>query len=155
VGFNKWVTFKLNRKSKPHLASNAWSNPDRRRIFPAEKPMRKLRPETRFAESAGRPEEERLAIVDGIKARADTFAELSAVCPGCGRAIWEAKAGTLVYRGCGCMTFCYPPGHWLYEFNADKWAAAVALHCQSSSARTAPGIVFRAKLGINLDHCLR
>jgi hypothetical protein len=32
------------------------------------------------------------------------------------------------------MTFCYPPGHWLYEFNADNWAAAVALHGQSQSA---------------------
>jgi hypothetical protein len=33
------------------------------------------------------------------------------------------------------MTFCYPPGHWLYEFNADNWAAAVALHSQSHPHR--------------------
>ena len=80
-------------------------------------------------------ENDRQAIVADIKRRADTFAELGAVCPECGRRIWEAQAGTLVYRGCGCMAFCYPPGHWLYEFNPDRWAAAVALHRQSHSHR--------------------
>jgi hypothetical protein len=79
-------------------------------------------------------ETERLAIVDSIKARADTFAELGAFCPECGHRIWQATAGALVYRGCRCMTFCYPPGHWLYDFKPDNWAAAVALHCQSHPA---------------------
>jgi hypothetical protein len=80
-------------------------------------------------------EKERLAIVDDIRTRADSFAELGAVCPECGHRIWEAQAGTLVYRGCHCMTFCFPPGHWLYDFNADNWAAAVALHSQSHPHR--------------------
>jgi len=96
--------------------------------------MSKSRPESRGA-AFGRPEEERLAIVASIKSRADSFAELGAVCPECGRQIWEAQAGTLIYRGCGCMTFCYPPGHWLYDFNADNWAAAVALHYRSRPHR--------------------
>lgn len=77
-------------------------------------------------------EKERQAIVADIKRRADSFAELAAICPGCGHRIWQAPAGTLVYRGCGCMTYCYPPGHPLYEFNPDRWAAAVALHRQSN-----------------------
>jgi hypothetical protein len=80
-------------------------------------------------------EKERQAGVDDIRRRADTFAELAAFCPECGHRIWEAQAGTLVYRGCHCMTFCYPPGHWLYAFHPDRWAAAVALHCQSHSHR--------------------
>ena len=91
--------------------------------------MGKPRPEGRG--ESGRREEERQAIVDDIRTRADTFAELGAFCPECGHRIWQARAGTLVYRGCHCMTFCFPPGHWLYEFNADNWAAAVALHRQS------------------------
>jgi hypothetical protein len=92
--------------------------------------MSKSRPESRGAET-GRPEKERQAIVDDIKRRADSFTELAAVCPGCGYYIWQAHAGSLIYRGCGCATYCYPPGHWLYDFNADNWAVAVALHRQS------------------------
>jgi hypothetical protein len=83
----------------------------------------------------GRPEEERQAIVDDIRRRADSFTELGAACPGCGHQIWQAHAAALVYRGCHCMTFCFPPGHPLYEFNPDRWAAAVALHCQSHPHR--------------------
>jgi hypothetical protein len=67
-----------------------------------------------------------LAIVDEIRLRADSFTELAAICPGCGHRIWQAQAGALVYRGCHCMTYCFPPGHPLYEFNPDSWAAAVA-----------------------------
>ena len=107
--------------------------------------MRKSRAASRGAESVRR-EKERLEIVADIKSRADSFSELGAVCPGCGHRVWQAHAGTLVYRGCHCMTFCFPPGHPLYEFNADRWAAAVALHSQSQSA---PGIAFRAKLDTN------
>jgi hypothetical protein len=76
-------------------------------------------------------EKARLAIVDDIRRRADTFAELGAFCLECGHRIWQAEAGSLVYRGCGCLTFCYPPGHPQHEFGPDRWAAAVALHCQS------------------------
>jgi hypothetical protein len=75
----------------------------------------------------------RLEIVEDVKRRADSFTELSAVCPGCGHHIWQASVGTLVYRGCHCMTFMYPPGHPLYEFHLDLWSAAVNLYCQSSS----------------------
>jgi hypothetical protein len=80
-------------------------------------------------------EKDRLAIVEGIKRRADSFTELAAVCRGCGHRIWQAQATALVYRGCHCMTSCFPPGHPLYEFNPDRWAAAVALHCQSHPHR--------------------
>jgi hypothetical protein len=73
----------------------------------------------------------RLEIVEGVKQRTDSFTELPAVCPGCDYHIWEARAGKLVYRGCHCMTFMYPPGHPLYEFNPDLWKAAVNLFCQS------------------------
>jgi hypothetical protein len=73
----------------------------------------------------------RLEIVEGVKQRTDSFTELPAVCPGCDYHIWEARAGKLVYRGCHCMTFMYPPGHPLYEFNLTLWAAAVNLSNQS------------------------
>jgi hypothetical protein len=45
-----------------------------------------------------------------------------------------------------CMTFCYPPGHPLYEFNPDRWAAAVAFTLPRPSA---PGIILRTKLATN------
>jgi hypothetical protein len=97
--------------------------------------MRKSRAGSRGAES-GRREKERLAIVEGIKSRADSFSELAAICPGCGQRIWQAiAADTLVYRGCHCMTFCFPPGYPLFKFSPDRWAAAVALHCQSHPHR--------------------
>ncbi len=72
--------------------------------------MRKSRAESRGAE-LGHRERERLAIVDDIKRRADSFTELAAVCPGCDCRIWQAHAGALVYRGCGCMTFMFPPAY--------------------------------------------
>jgi hypothetical protein len=78
-------------------------------------------------------EKQRLETVEDVKRRGDSFTELSAVCPGCDHHIWQALVATLAYRGCHCMTFMYPPGHPLYEFNLDLWAGAVNLYCQSSS----------------------
>jgi hypothetical protein len=81
-------------------------------------------------------EKERLAIVDEIKRRAESFTELADICPRCRHRIWQAiAAGTLVYRGCGCATYCFAPGHPLYEFTPGNWAAAVALHRQSHPHR--------------------
>src|ERR1700730_18191338 len=76
-------------------------------------------------------EKMRLDIVEAVKRCADSFTELTAICPGCDCCVWEARSGSLVYRGCHCMTFMFPPGHPLYEFNLDLWAAAVNLYCQS------------------------
>ena|SRR5215831_1785470 len=72
-------------------------------------------------------ENQRLALVESIRKRADSFRETDDVCPGCDFPIWEARKGDLTHRGCHCGTMLLPPGHRLRHFDSKTWSGMLDL----------------------------